>query len=377
MSTEVPAVVGYAPQGAPNWRYETVKIRREVKEHEVQVRLISTGICHTDVFLSCVPHGAAGIEYPKIFGHEGAGYVEAVGSAVTRAKVGDPVVLSYAYCQTCDICKDGHTAYCLSWQALNVPGEKDIFQSATGEDAGGKFFGQSSFASKSIVQETSVVNVKDLVHNDDELKLIAPLGCGIMTGAGAVLNSAKARPHDIVLVTGIGAVGLGAITAAKISGCREIIAVDRVASRLQIAKEFGATQILDTSAPNTSLEDVPKLVNNQRISYVIETTGIPAIIVSAAKVMGKNGKLVQIGIPPPGAELTIPFFGDFYSMNKSIECHMLGDEEPKTLIPKILGWWRDGKFPLEKVVKFFPAKDVLQGLHGMESGSAIKPVLVW
>ncbi|KIW95786.1 uncharacterized protein Z519_02850 [Cladophialophora bantiana CBS 173.52] len=376
MTIEVAAVVAYPPQGTPNWRYEPVKLRT-VKDHEIQIRMVSTGICHSDIYESNIPDRTAGIPYPWIFGHEGAGYVEAIGDGVTHVNIGDPVLLSYDYCHHCDICRSGQPAYCLEWRSRNRAGENGVFETKDGRDAGGKFFGQSSFASTSLVQKTSVINVKNLVHSDEELKLLAPLGCGLMTGVGAVLNSAKVQPYDIVMVTGIGAVGLGAIAAAKVLGCKEIVAVDRVAARLDVAKEFGATKVLNTCSPATSLvEDVRKLVNNQRISFVIETTGAPGVIVSALRAMGWHSKLIQIGIPPSGAELNIDF-QEFFAANKVIQCHCLGDEAPKTLIPKMLAWWRDGKLPVEKIVKFYPAKDALKAAHEMESGKAIKPVLIW
>jgi Zn-dependent alcohol dehydrogenase len=378
MTAEVPAVVGYPPQGGPNWRYEPVKLRQVLEDHEVLVSMVSTGICHTDIFLSSVPDGAGAIEYPKVFGHEGAGYVEEIGQGVTNLKIGDPVLLSYDYCHTCDVCKSGRPAYCLDWGRRNVVGEPNVFQSQDGGKVGGKFFGQSSFAAKSIVQATSIVNVKDLVHSKEELKLLSPMGCGLMTGVGAVLNSAKAQPYDIILVTGIGAVGLGAIMAARMSGCKEIIAVDRVAGRLEIAKELGATQTLDTSQPNSNLvDDVQKLVNNQRITYVVETTGVPAVVLAAIRAMGKNGKLIQIGIPPPGVELKIDSFHELFNASKAIECHLLGEEAPKTLIPKMLSWWRAGDFPVEKLIKCYPASEALKAMYDMENGATIKPVLLW
>jgi Zn-dependent alcohol dehydrogenase len=377
MATEYPAVVCYPPNPGPDWRVETVKIPRSPKEHELKVRMLATGICHSDVFISCIPDGVMGTRYPRVLGHEGAGIVEEVGPGVTVAKVGDPVLLSYNYCKSCDLCKIQKEPYCLKWRILNVIGEKGIFETSKAEDAIAKFMGQSSFASMSIVSEGSVVNVKGMVKNNEELKLMAPLGCGLMTGSGAVVNSAKAQPHDIVLVTGIGAVGLGAVMAAKISGCKEIIAVDRVVSRLEVAKELGATIVLDTSKPDTNfVEEMKKLINGQRISYVVETTGVIPVIQACAQAMGKHGKLIQIGIPALGSELTIRL-SEFFGFNKTFECHGLGDTTGQAHIPKMLQWYREGKFPIEKIVKYFPAKDALQALHEMESGTAIKPVIVW
>ncbi|KIX09620.1 uncharacterized protein Z518_00700 [Rhinocladiella mackenziei CBS 650.93] len=378
MATEYSAVVCYPPNPRPDWRVENVKITRSPKENELKVRMIASGICHTDVFVSSIPGGIIGTEYPKVLGHEGSGIVEEVGPGVTIAQVGDPVLLSYDYCKNCDLCKNEQQPYCLNFHPLNVMGDKNAFETSQGEAAEGKFFGQSSFAGMSIVSATSVVNVKDLVKSHEELKLLAPLGCGLMTGSGTVINAARAGPGDIVVVTGVGAVGSGAIMAAKISGCKEIVAVDRVASRLEIAKEVGATKVLDTSQPeNMDLaEDLKKLVDNQRISIVVDTTGVIPVIQGCAQALGKRGKLLQIGVPKRGSELTLALT-DFFGMSKTYECNFLGDTTGQIWVPKMLQWWREGKFPIEKIVKYFPIRDALQAYHGMDSGAAIKPILVW
>jgi len=371
-----PAVVCYPPNPGPNWQVENIKLLRSPHEHEVKVRILAAGLCHSDVFVSCIPAGGP-IAYPRVLGHEGAGIVEEVGPGVTVAQVGDPVLLSYNYCSECDLCKADQQAYCLNWPRLNVLGEKGIFETSSGDSLDAKFFGQSSFAGVSIVNEGSVVNVKGLIKDHDELKLMAPLGCGLMTGSGAVLNAANAQPSDIVLVTGLGAVGLGAVMAAKMAGCKEIIAVDRVASRLQVAKELGATKVFDNGEEGANLaEDARKLVDGQRISYVIETTGVVSVITAAMKAMGKRAKLIQIGVPKPGSEFNFPL-SEFFADNKRFECHYLGDTTGQVMIPKMLRWYREGKFPLDKIVKYFPIQEAAQALHGMESGTAIKPVLVW
>lgn len=337
--------------------------------------MIASGICHSDVFIACMPEGSDCVEYPKVLGHEGAGMVEEVGAGVTSAKVGDPVILSYNYCSDCDLCGVNQQAYCLDWRSLNLGGDKTL-KTLEGQDIQGKFFGQSSFAGQTIVAEASIVNVKGIVEDQDELKLLAPLGCGLMTGSGAVMNSARAEHFDIVVVTGLGAVGLGAIMAAKIAGVKEIIAVDRIDHRLEVAKELGATRILE-SKPDTDLAaDLQKLAGYQRISYVFETTGAVPVIRGALKALGKRGKLIQIGIPPPKTDLLIPL-SQVFSMNQSYECVFLGNTTGQEWIPKMIQWWREGKFPLEKIVKYYPAREGLQAFRGMESGVAIKPVLVW
>ncbi len=150
----------------------------------------------------------------------GAGYVKKVGSAVKVAKVGDPVLLSFAHCDNCDFCKTGRPSYCTSF-AENIAGATDVFEDVAGPEQG-QFYGQSSFSSLSIVKESSVVDVKGLIKSDDDLKLFAPLGCGLQTGAGAVTILGQAGKADVVVVAGIGGVGLGSIMAAKIAGCKMV-----------------------------------------------------------------------------------------------------------------------------------------------------------
>jgi len=145
----------------------------------------------------------------------GAGYVRAIGPKVTkRLDVGDPVLLSFDHCTKCTQCRSGHPAYCSAFSPLNVAGEPSTFQGAGGAVAG-QFFGQSSFANLSAVKEASVVNVKGLIKGEDELKLFAPMGCGFQTGAGTVVNLAKATSEDSVVVMGLGGVGLAAVMVSQ------------------------------------------------------------------------------------------------------------------------------------------------------------------
>ncbi|KAJ9497685.1 hypothetical protein H2202_006718 [Exophiala xenobiotica] len=377
MSDEYPALVSYPPNPGPNWKVENVKVSRSPDQHELKVRMLATGICHSDIVVASIPDVAPGTRYPRILGHEGAGIVEEVGPGVTVAKVGDPVLLSYNFCRNCDLCNNDHQANCMKWMMLNAVGAPGNFETLGGQDVNGNFFGQSSFAGGSIVKEGSVVNVKDMVKDQEELKLLAPLGCGMLTGSGALLNAADPKSHDIVMVTGVGGVGLAAIMAAKLAGCKEIIAVDKVASRLEVAKELGATKVINTSQEGSNLaKDTCNAVQGQRISYVIETTGAIPVITAAMEALGKRGKHIQVGVPPFDSELTLPL-SKFFTENKTFECCYLGDTTGQIQIPKMIQWYHEGKFPIDKIVKFFPAKDALQALQGMEDGSAIKPVIVW
>ncbi|KAK5941115.1 hypothetical protein PMZ80_006392 [Knufia obscura] len=386
VDNKVSAVVAYAPAepGKLNFRHESITINRtEPGPKEVLVRMLAAGICHTDIVVGGIPDGYMG-SYPRVLGHEGSGYVEAVGSEISSVQVGDPVLLSYTYCGTCDICTNDVQTYCEKFFEGNVLCVDKVWKGKDDVEVGGKFFGQSSFASLSLIDEKSIVNVKGLVDGDEMLKLFSPMGCGLMTGSGAVVNTAAAKSKDVVLVAGLGAVGLGAIMAAKIQGCREIIAVDRIASRLEIAKQLGATCTYDTnhlditkdSYPSDFAGEVKALVEDGKINYAFDTTGVLPVVNACIRSLSKRGKLISIGVPITPSTTIIPFdYREFFDGTKRIEVNYLGDCIAKDHVPKMIQWYKEGKFPIDKFIKFYAAKDVAQALEDMKT-EVIKPVLV-
>ena len=194
-----------------NWEIQDVSIPNELKDGELLIEMVASGICHTDLLTTSFPSGGP-MKYPRVAGHEGSGYVKAIGLNVTKdVAVGDPVLLSFDYCHNCEGCRKGLPSYCSSMYPLNIFGAADTFKSKDGKDIVGKHFGHSSFASLSVVSETSVLPARDLVKSKEELQLFAPLGCGIQTGAGAILNIAKAGKDDRVMILGLGGVGLSAL----------------------------------------------------------------------------------------------------------------------------------------------------------------------
>ncbi|KAK3680064.1 hypothetical protein LTR78_000441 [Recurvomyces mirabilis] len=215
------AIVCHDTHANGGWKMEEVGVRKP-GEGELLIEMVASGVCHTDVLIGDLPGGDIDTcVSPRVLGHEGSGYVKEVGKGVTVAKAGDPVLLSFAFCKSCELCKADHVSNCNKFMDLNFGGPYKDFHLASkgGEpEAGGGFFGQSSFASLSVVRECSVVNAKDLVRDKKELELFAPLGCGIQTGSGTVINAAKATKDDIVLILGLGGVGLSAIMGAKVQG---------------------------------------------------------------------------------------------------------------------------------------------------------------
>ncbi|GAB1192898.1 hypothetical protein APSETT444_002097 [Aspergillus pseudonomiae] len=292
-----------------NWAMEEVEVYTP-GEGEVLVEMHATGICHTDIVLSSVPSGGIGIQYPKVLGHEGAGIVRALGPNVKSVEVGDPVLLSYYSCSSCDACQSSHPAYCDVFAGENYVGRQGAMKiRKAGEEPWSRFFGQSSFARHSVVSEASVLNVKDILRSEDELKLFAPLGCGFQTGMGAILNTSDAGPDDVVMILGLGAVGMGALMnsqTAKIRECKAIIAVDKVATRLEQAKTLGASHTINTgSLHGKALKDAVSDLSFSGVTVVIDTTGVPTVIEQGLQATRKRGKLVLVGVPPSGYTLNI------------------------------------------------------------------------
>src|SRR5438309_488089 len=226
----------------------------EPRADEVLVKVVGTGVCHTD--LICRDQWYP-VPLPAVLGHEGSGVVEAVGSAVTKVQPGDHVVLSFVSCGECVACKEGAPAYCGGLYDLNFSGlrpDKTTALSSGGSPVHGHFFGQSSFATYALAYERNVVKV----DRTAPLELLGPLGCGIQTGAGAVLNSLHPDAGSSIVVFGVGSVGLAAVMAAHVAGCTTIVAVDLKPSRLEAAKRVGATHVIDPSSTARGSGGVPQ-----------------------------------------------------------------------------------------------------------------------
>jgi Zn-dependent alcohol dehydrogenase len=376
-------IVSYGSYKTGGWKLKDITLR-PLKEKELLVEIVASGICQTDLHFAGAESGF-GVHYPRIMGHEGAGYVREVGSGVQVAQVGDPVILSFSACKACEPCETGHPAHCVNFNPINFEVEPDnlVFSedasTATEPSIYGRFFGQSSFASYSIVREDSVVNVRGVVDTKSELQLLSPLGCGIQTGSGAILNAAKAAPKDRVAVLGLGGVGLSAVMGAKIAGCAQIIGVERHVSRLELAKELGATHVVQvdpTADPQSVSDAVLAATNNLGVNIVLDTTGVPALIAQGVRMASFKGKILQVGTAPETGTLAIPIH-EFMVAGKQYMGVVEGDVNPKEYVPKMVKWVREGSLPLQKIVKFYKAEDFEQAIRDMQSGETIKPVIVW
>lgn len=325
------------------------------------------------------------MKHPSI----GAGYVRQVGPNVTAARVGDPVLLSFSACQTCQCCRRGHPAHCHNFDPINFEStqanrvfwdaDADLSTVSTEPNISGQFFGQSSFASWTLVQEESVVNVSGLVEGREDLQLLAPLGCGVQTGAGAVIKASNAQPGDTVAVLGLGGVGLSAVMGARIAGCRTIIGVARNPARLELALALGATHVvrIDSNSDEYHVtEAVRALTDGLGADMTLETTGVPSLIAEGIRMTANKGRIVQLGTAPENALLSIPVH-EFMVAGKQYMGVVEGDVVPREFVPKMIEWVKTGLLPLHEIVGFYQADDYRTAISDMKSGKTIKPVLLW
>lgn len=338
--------------------------------NEVQVRITAAGVCHTDAIARDQIYPTF---LPAVFGHEGAGVVTAVGPNVTSVKPGDKVVLGFNSCGQCTQCLAGTPAYCTDFYPLNFGCTRTDGSTAfseNGEQIGSHFFGQSTFANHVNASARSVVKVDD----DVPLELLGPLGCGLSTGAGAVINSLRVTAGDTVAVFGTGAVGSAAIMAAAAVGATTIIAVDLHDSRLSNALELGATHTIN-SGKEDPVARIRELTGDG-IQYALDTTGVTAVTRQAADSLAINGTVGLVGAPAPGSEVSFEV-GASLVRGWKFRTIIEGDAVPQDFIPRLVGLWRQGKFPIEKLVRNYPIENINDAFADSASGEVIKPIVVF
>ncbi len=338
------------------------------RRDEVQVRIAGVGICHTDVK---VAEGYVPLPLPVVLGHEGAGIVTAVGTGVTKVQPGDPVVLSLNSCGRCDNCQSGHPAYCDDVGFLSFgcarPSDGSSPLSCNGAVVHGYFFGQSSFASQAMATERNVVKVSD----DLPLEMLGPLGCGIQTGAGAILNSLRVEPGTTLAVFGTGSVGLSAIMAAVIAGATTIVAVDLNDRRLTLAQELGATHALNPQDATDVVAAIKAICGGRGTHYSLDTTNHPDVVRQAFDSLRIRGVYGHVG----GGGHDLTFSGSQLLFGRTITGIVQGDSVPDILIPRLIEWYRRGQFPFDRLVTFYEFGDINQAVADMKTGSAIKPII--
>lgn len=339
----------------------------EPEGNEILVRTVATGICHTDLLLR---DGIFGPDLPAIPGHEGVGIIQRIGDDVKDLKVGDPVALSQSSCGHCADCRRGHPMNCRNYNQYNLTGKRPNGKPAILDaDIASNFVGQSSFATRILATENNAA----LLPADFPLQIAAPLGCGMATGAGTVMNAMEPPVGSTIAIFGCGAVGLAAIMAAKIRRCAVIIAVDLHDSRLEMASSIGATHTISGRAPEL-VEKIAKLTDGGA-DYAIDAVGLPQVIRNAVDSVRSGGHCALLGLDSLGHD--IPLMLDWLVFNRKIQGVILGDQIPQIFIPQMVQLQQDGLFPFERFITHYPFEDVNRAIADSQSGKVIKPVLVF
>lgn len=337
---------------------------------EIRVRMVATGVCHTD---GIVRDQWYPTPLPAVLGHEGAGVVEALGVGVTDFQIGDNVVLSFNHCGNCANCAAGLPSYCTDFYDRNFGGARpdgSASLSNEGQRISSHFFGQSSFSRHANVP----VNVAVKVDADAPLEILAPLGCGIQTGAGAVLNALDPPAGSAIAVFGSGAVGLSALLASVIAGCTTVIAVDPVRSRLELAHELGATHVIDPTESDPA-EQI-KAITAGGTLYAVDTTGVPAVFGAATSSLGVRGHLAVVGAAALGTKADLDI-GSLLPIGAQISFVVEGDSVPANFIPNLVALHRAGQFPFDRLIRTYQFAEINQAFEDSAAGVTLKPVVVY
>ncbi|MFI5838198.1 NAD(P)-dependent alcohol dehydrogenase [Catenuloplanes sp. NPDC051500] len=356
--------------GAP-FRLATLELD-EPGPGEALVRIVATGICHTD---EITRHGDLPMPFPGVLGHEGAGEVVAVGDGVSAVRPGDHVVIGWPSCGQCRNCRDGEPRYCArlgealcgGGRLLGPRAGETALRRADGTPVHSHFFGQSSFATYSLTWADALV----VVPRDAPLELLGPLACGLSTGAGAVMNTLRPGPGSSLVVYGVGAVGLAAIMAACLSPATKIIAVDRQPARLDLALELGAHHAVN-AAEKDAVAEVHRLCDGPA-DFALECTGVISVVRQAADSVGMLGTCVLIGGAPAGAEFSVDHLSTLWG--KRIVGTLGGSGRSEPLIRTLIELQKQGRFPFERLVRFYDLADIEKAIEDSRRADVLKPVV--
>lgn len=346
---------------------ETLELE-DPRDDEILVRVVATGVCHTDVV---VRDGLLPTPHPVVLGHEGAGVVERVGRNVRKVAAGDAVVMTFDSCGGCPACAAHAQSYCHAFFPRNFfatrpDGTGTI--SKDGEIIHGNFFGQSSFATHALCRESNVVKVP----SDAPLELLGPLACGVQTGAGAVMNALRVSAGASFAVFGAGSVGLSAVMAARVAGATTIVAIDLHDARLDFARSVGATHTF-----NPSRDDIVAsltALTGYGVDFTLDTTGVAAVIRQAVESLAPRGACGVLGASATGSEITLDEV-HFMSGGRRLIGIVEGESTPDTFIPTLIRLYRAGMFPFDRMVKFYALDEINEAIADSLDGKTIKPIV--
>ena len=336
---------------------------------EIAVRIAATGVCRTDLHIRDGEYPIP--DFPVVPGHEGAGVVTAVGSAVADVRVGDRVLLTYPFCGECPNCVRGSTAYCEQGFALSFGGARldgsSGWRRGDGTRVNGHIFQQSSFASHTLATANSAV----ILDRDLPINLAPAFGCGVSTGAGSVLNVMDLRPGSRLAILGTGTVGLAALMMARHLGAKQIIAVDTNPRRLETALELGATHTVDASGHEA--RDAIQRLTGRGADYIFDTTGHPGVVASALDSLAMTGTVVMAGAAPAGTRTSLDM--NTLLNGRAVRGTIQGDAEARKLVPHLIELYKQGRFPVDRLVCTYRFAEIQRAIADMENGRVIKPVL--
>jgi aryl-alcohol dehydrogenase len=341
----------------------------DIAADEILVEVAAAGICHTDLIVRDQWYP---VPLPAVLGHEGAGVIQGVGNAVRHLAVGDRVAMSFDSCGHCPTCLSGRSTYCHEFFEHNFGAARTDGTTALSRDGQpihSHFFGQSSFATHAVATERIVVKLP----SDIPFELVAPFGCGIQTGAGAIINALRPPAGSSVAVFGTGTVGLAAIMAASVVGATTIIGIDMRSTRLTLARDLGATHTIDAHSTDVAAEIAR--ITGFGVDYALETTGVAAVLRTAVESTVPTGETGVIGAPAFGTEVALDV-NSILVTGRRIRGIVEGDSVPRLFIPALIELWRQGRFPVERLIRTYDFDQINLAAGDAEAGEAIKPVLV-
>lgn len=366
---EAKAAVLYEP-GTP-LKFESVTVLPP-GPGEVQIRMHAAGVCHSDLH---VMKGDQPMKMPIILGHEGSGVVEAVGAGVESVEEGDHVIPIWRMsCGTCEYCLGGRPALCDVGTALRftgrMPDGKTRFQTAGGQEIL-HYAGVSTFSELSTMPEGAVVKIP----KDFPLEFAALIGCGVITGFGAVFEAGDVSAGDTVAVFGCGGIGLNIVQSAKIAGAVKIIAIDTVPSKLEYAKQMGATDVIDASETN-AVEAVHDLTGNKGVDYAFEAIGLPGPIEQAYDATKKGGTCIVVGIAPPSARAKINVNQLVYA-EKTLKGSIYGSTRPRIDLLRLIDLHRAGRLMLDELLtRTYPLSGINEAYAALENGEVARSLVM-
>lgn len=351
---------------------ETVALKdvqlKELDADELLIKIVGTGVCHTNLN---VLHQHTPTPTPIVLGHEGAGIVEKVGSAVTEFEVGDHVVVSFNYCGQCANCLQGVPSACEQFFHYNFGTSMETVNSklVDGERKIANLFGQSSLATYCVANIRNTVKIEDKTI---DLSILGPLACGIQTGAGTVLNKLKPNVNEAIIIFGCGSVGLSAVMGAKLANCQTIIAIDVQDERLKVAKKLGATHVIN--GRDTDVVKEIQQITNGGAHYAIESSGVADVVLQAIRSVRALGTIAVVGA---SGNLEFHIHDELIPMNKTLVGVVEGQSVPKLFIPELIQYYKEGKFPFDQLIKKYEMHELEQAVQDMETGKTIKPVILF